>query len=96
MTGLGQFTGQRVSIASLIDTLSQLLQYTIVDKTGLTGEYIMNLQYTPDSAASPDPSDVTGPSIFAALQQQLGLKLVPSRGPVKTLVIDHIEEPLGN
>jgi uncharacterized protein (TIGR03435 family) len=93
MTAQGHLTGQRVSMAHLIDTLSQLLQSTIVDKTGLTGEYIMDIQYAPEATESPDTS---GASIFTALQEQLGLKLVPSRGPIKTVVIDHIEQPSGN
>lgn len=96
MTHPGQLTGQEVSIASLIDTLTQLLQRPIVDKTGLRGKYVMNLQYTPDTGDATDSPDFTGPSIFTALQQQLGLKLVSSRGPVKTLVIDRIEPPSEN
>jgi uncharacterized protein (TIGR03435 family) len=93
MTNLGHLAGQEVTAASLVDTLSQLLQYPVVDKTGLTGKYVINLQYTPDTGPATDSPDSTGTSIFTALQQQLGLTLASTKGPVKTLVIDHIEQP---
>jgi uncharacterized protein (TIGR03435 family) len=66
----------------------------IVDKTGLTGRYDINLKW-----AAPDTQREgadAGPSIFTALQEQLGLQLIPTRGPVDTIVIDHIEKPSAN
>jgi len=69
----------------------------IVDRTGLTGGYDMDMEWTPMTreAGNPDlqasPSD--GLSIFTALREQLGLKLESSRGPVPMLVIDHVEKP---
>ena len=73
----------------------------IVNKTGLNGTYNLTLNYTPNlparpGADSPAPSDDTGPSIFTVLEEQLGLKLVPSKGPVEVIVIDHIEMPSEN
>jgi uncharacterized protein (TIGR03435 family) len=63
----------------------------IVDRTGLTGGYDMDLEWTPADQA---PGDGTG--IFTALREQLGLTLEPSRGPVPMLVIERAEKPTGN
>ena len=76
---------------------------TVVDKTGLKAVYDFTLQFTPDDATTapitgtgalaPNP---TAPSIFTALQEQLGLKLESGKGPVDVIVIDHVERPSGN
>jgi uncharacterized protein (TIGR03435 family) len=71
----------------------------VFDKTGLTGRFAFNLAWTPDripTEAPPPgipPIDPNGPSLFTALQEQLGLKLEPAKGPVEVLVIDSIEHP---
>ena len=89
-----QLTATAIQISSLITQLSYQLHSPIIDKTGLTGTYDITLQWAPDQgAASPDSP---GPSIFTAVQEQLGLKLVPSKGPVDTLVVDHVEPPTEN
>ncbi|GGH04467.1 M56 family metallopeptidase [Silvibacterium dinghuense] len=84
---------------SLVFSLASDLNRDIIDQTGLTGKYSFVLKFTPQDAP-PDSSDSgagdAGPSIFTALQEQLGLKLVPSKGPVKVLVIDHVEMPTEN
>jgi bla regulator protein BlaR1 len=105
----GQITGQALPITSLARMLSQQLNRTIVDKTGLTGQYDITLQWTPDEEQIPKgmgngspinggapPEDSSGPSIFTAIQEQLGLKLESQKGPVEILVIDHVEEPSAN
>ena len=79
-------------------TLSQLLQRVVVDRTGLSGTYSAKLTWTPDpvpQSGGPDlpASDPNGPSLFTAIQEQLGLKLESTRGPVDVLVIDHVERP---
>jgi uncharacterized protein (TIGR03435 family) len=66
----------------------------VVDKTALQGDFAFELEWTPDP--SPAPADDSGPSIFTALQEQLGLKLEPQKGPVEILVIDHVERPSEN
>lgn len=96
MTGQGKLAAQAVPISNLADMLARQLHRTVVDKTGLTGKYDITLQYTPDNGPAADSPDASGPSIFTALQEQLGLKLDSTKGPVKTLVIDHIEHPLDN
>ena len=101
--GRGKLTAQGIPMANLVDILSRQLHRTIVDKTGLTGKYDFNLEYTPDDAprgdgpahgdaAAPDPN---GPTIFTALEEQLGLHLNSTKGPVKTIIIDHIEAAYG-
>jgi len=107
--GNGEFQGQGVEIKGLVNMLSQQLRQTVIDKTGLTGKYDFELNWTPDDGLVPmfhgtdgspqkaDPApDASGPTIFTALQEQLGLKLQSAKGPVETLVIDHVEMPSEN
>jgi uncharacterized protein (TIGR03435 family) len=74
------------------------LDLPVVDKTGLSGRYDFNLEWTPDETqfgglAPRDNSDSAKPDLFTALQQQLGLKLEATKGPVQVLVIDRAERP---
>jgi uncharacterized protein (TIGR03435 family) len=62
----------------------------VVDRTGLSGSYEMTLDWAPDDAATPNDS-TAGPSLFTALQEQLGLKLDATKGPLEMLVIDRAE-----
>jgi uncharacterized protein (TIGR03435 family) len=83
------------SAAELAHFLSQvnLAGRSVVDKTGLTGNYDIDLKWTPDDQqGTPD----AGPTLFTALEEQLGLKLVPSKGPVDTIIVDHVERPTEN
>jgi bla regulator protein blaR1 len=82
----------------------------VVDQTGLKGKYDFTLQFAPERemlipgtndrppmpADGPPPPDANAPSIFTAIQEQVGLKLEPTKGPVQTLVIESIEQPSGN
>ena len=74
------------------------MQRPVLDKTGLTGRYDIELEWTPErlQMQSAPALDAGPPSIFTALQEQLGLRLESAKGPVKTLVIDHVERPSGN
>ena len=71
-----------------------------MNNTGLEGNYDFKLEWTPDPAPSaPDGQPVitaVGPSIFSALQEQLGLRLEATKGPVDVLVIDHVDQPSEN
>jgi uncharacterized protein (TIGR03435 family) len=95
---------EAMSTSTLAGFLAQHLQKTVVDKTGLAGTYDFKLKWADDrgadsSSAKADgtPSDPSsGPSLFTAIEEQLGLKLQPAKGPVDTLVIDHIERPSEN
>ena len=101
MSARGQLTGQRFPISLLAQWLSLQVSRKVLDNTGLTGTYDFTLEWTPDSPASMSagaetPAPDSGPSIFTAIQEQLGLKVESARGPVPVLVIDHLEEPTEN
>jgi uncharacterized protein (TIGR03435 family) len=72
----------------------------VVNKTGPTGRYDLTLRWTPDDAPPPQlngaPDPNAPPGLFTALQEQLGLKLEPAKGPVDVLVIDKINQPSPN
>jgi len=93
--GPGQFTAQAVPTSNIADFLAPTLHQQVIDKTGLTGKYDFTLQFTPDNIPADSPN-ADGPTIFTAVQEQLGLKLESTKGPVKTLVIDHIDPPSDN
>jgi uncharacterized protein (TIGR03435 family) len=84
----------------LTNELSEILGRTVIDKTGLTGIFDIHLEWTPDPVtaglADPGRLDTAGPSILSALQEQLGLKVVAAKGPVRVLVIDRVERPATN
>jgi len=66
----------------------------VVDQTRLTGKYDFALHYTVDETRTSDPN--APPALFTAIQQQLGLKLQPTKAPVDVFVIDHVEQPSAN
>jgi uncharacterized protein (TIGR03435 family) len=88
--GQGSLTAGSIPIAPLAGRLVSLVNRFVVNRTGLDGVFDFDLSWTPDQAA---PIDSSGPSIFTALQEQLGLKLESTRGPVEFLVIDSVEQP---
>lgn len=97
MFGPGHFEGHGVGISVLVASLPDVVHRRIIDKTGLTGTYDFDVKYAPEDehgGGSPDngTSDQV-PSVFTALEEQLGLKLQSSKGPVETLVIDQVEKP---
>jgi bla regulator protein blaR1 len=81
------------AVASFVVPLTQIVGRTVQDKTGLLGHYDFTLDWA--SQATSDPAD-SGPSIFSALEEQLGLRLVPAKVQVKILAIDHVEKPQAN
>jgi uncharacterized protein (TIGR03435 family) len=102
----GQMTGTNTTMANLAYKLSRTLDRPVVDQTNLSGNYNFVLNWTPDtgpcspstSASSAPAATISGdgPSLFTALQDQLGLQLKSVKGPVETLVIDHVEPPSAN
>ena len=69
------------------------LDRPVIDQTGLTGMFDIHLEFARDGAPA---GDLSAPSLFTAVQEQLGLKLTPDKGPVEVLVIDHLERPNEN
>jgi uncharacterized protein (TIGR03435 family) len=97
MWGRGRLTGQGIPISNLVPPLTQELGRIVQDKTGLTGKYDIELHWTDDAAPdSRAASDSPGPSIFTAMQEQLGLKLESQKAPVQVVLIDHVEQPPPN
>jgi uncharacterized protein (TIGR03435 family) len=108
MSGMGKVTAEVLSMDQLANFLTQPMMglgRPVKDKTGLTGKYNFSLNWTPDQGlgsgpmggAPPPPSGGDlGPSIFTALQEQLGLKLQPSTGTFDVVVVDHVERPSEN
>jgi uncharacterized protein (TIGR03435 family) len=82
-----------ISMESLVEQLSQQMGHIVVDQTGLKGLYAFTLKFSSNLDATADSSE---PSIYTALQEQLGLKLVPTKAPVDVLVIDHVERTSAN
>jgi bla regulator protein blaR1 len=100
--GRGHLEAHGTSMEFTVSYMSQHLGRTVIDKTGLTGKYDYTLESEPDDAppmAMNDdgpPPDSGKASIFTALQEQLGLKLVPQKDAISVLVIDQIEHPSAN
>jgi uncharacterized protein (TIGR03435 family) len=97
--GCGRLVGRRVTADNIATILSRQVEHEVLNRTGLPGEYDFQLDFTPDSrpcrtAADNDPAGL--PSIYTAVQQQLGLKLESSNGSVELLVIDRVEKPSEN
>jgi uncharacterized protein (TIGR03435 family) len=95
--------GGKVALADLARVLSMTLGRIVVDKTGFTGQFDAKLDFMPDdtTGALPPPppgssTEFKNPSILVALQEQLGLRLESTKGPVEVIVIDQVERPSAN
>jgi uncharacterized protein (TIGR03435 family) len=95
--------GGGVTLPMLASLLEGPAQRLVIDRTGLTGSWDLEVKYTPDQSQVPpgvtvpkELLDPNGPSLFTALEEQLGLKLRPARGPVEVLVIDSVQQPTPN
>lgn len=107
--GRGRLRGMGATVGMLVNFLSTQLGRPVSDQTALTGKYDFELEWTPDATQAgplrdglpPDldntpPNDSSGPTLFTAVQEQLGLRLVSQKGQVETLVIDSVEKPSEN
>jgi uncharacterized protein (TIGR03435 family) len=82
---------QATNLENLVNNLTLQVNRQVEDHTGLSGLYDFKLDWSPDDAKDP-----AVPGIFTALEEQLGLKLVPSKGPVEGVVVEHVEQPTEN
>jgi uncharacterized protein (TIGR03435 family) len=89
--GRGLMAGRNIVMPVVAQSLSIVVGKPVKNETGLTGYYDFRLEWTPEDAA-----DQSGPSIFTAIQEQLGLRLEARKAPVEVLVIDHAEVPSEN
>jgi uncharacterized protein (TIGR03435 family) len=106
MAGPGAIAATAIPMQQLVTLLGRWMDRPVIDKTGLTGYVDVRLRFAPESAprplpaqlspdgAAPAPSDY--PSIFTAIEEQLGLRLEPAREPIDILVIDSARRPIGN
>ncbi len=92
-TGRNHFNGQGLTMTQIAEELSRIAGRVVVDKTGLTDRYDLTLKWTPDDAVA---SATDPPTLFTAIQEQLGLKLEAAKEPVSVIVIDHVEQPTPN
>jgi uncharacterized protein (TIGR03435 family) len=105
-SGPGQMKGMNTTpdlLANVLGSQPEIGGRMVLDKTGLTGKYDFMLKWTPDAGmggagdgASPAATEASGPGLFTALQEQLGLRLDATKGMVDTIVIDSVEMPSEN
>jgi uncharacterized protein (TIGR03435 family) len=95
----GKLTAEGLTVDGLARELAKTVGRVVVDKTEVKGKFDVTLQWTPDEG----PARLNGvpisdppPAIFTAIQEQLGLKLEPQKGPVQVVVVDHVEMPTEN
>jgi len=99
-TVLGKITGVGWSVDQLVTSLAPFAGRVVLERTGLSGLFDFEIEWTPDQLPRQPPDDPeplridpNGPSLFTALQEQLGLKLESTKGPVDVLVVDRVERP---
>jgi uncharacterized protein (TIGR03435 family) len=86
----GKITGHRTNMEEFAGSLAVMVERSVLNRTGLSGSYDLTLTWTPDQARTADDD---GPSLFAALEEQLGLKLEAGKGPVELLIVDSAVKP---
>jgi bla regulator protein BlaR1 len=103
----GKFTAHEISMEILARNISGILSSPVLETTGIKGVFDLTLEWSPDEVQSPvkaggevsaagEPGASAGPSIFTAVQEQLGLKLETQKTPVEMIVIDRIEKATAN
>jgi uncharacterized protein (TIGR03435 family) len=99
--GMGRFQGRGLRMSNIASALNNVVDRTIVDKTGLNDPYEFDLTWTPDQLLQPGTTregqaNISAPSLFTALTEQLGLKLEPEKGQEQVLVVDKVQRPSEN
>jgi uncharacterized protein (TIGR03435 family) len=90
------WTATRIDMTSVTGALALIFRRPVVDRTGLTGVYDIQLELPPLQPAPVDGGADPGVSVFTVLQEELGLRVEEGRGPVEVLVVDRVERPTGN
>jgi uncharacterized protein (TIGR03435 family) len=104
--GTGLISGHKWDVSSFAGILSAQINTPVLDKAGLKGIFDFKLEWTPipnegdfssrNDSNDPSPTAPSGPTIFTAIQEQLGLKLESTKGPIEVLVIDSVRKPSEN
>jgi uncharacterized protein (TIGR03435 family) len=89
------FSAKRMPMSQLVEILISLFEGPVLDRTGIKGVFDITLDWAPEKVAAANPEE-TRPSLAAAVQEQLGLKLEARRSPIEVLVVDHAEPASGN
>jgi len=100
----GRIDGEAVPVSELARVLGNVMGRPVTDKTALTGTFDIHLEFARDQAlqgfpaldVAPPTSDPAGVTVFTAVQEQLGLRLDSTKGPVEVVVIEHVEKPDAN
>jgi uncharacterized protein (TIGR03435 family) len=92
----GKMNGKNAPMAFIPVIFEIVLERPVEDKTGMEGNFDFDLHWTPMDAAKDSGAEDAGPSLFTAVQEQMGLKLQPGKGPVWVIVVDHAEMPSEN
>src|SRR6185295_13710329 len=92
----GKLVGTKASMGSFASSLGGRLGRPVFDETGLPGGFDFTLTWVPDGLGTDAASDAAGPSVFTALQDQLGLRLESRKSPVEVIVVDGVTRPSGN
>jgi uncharacterized protein (TIGR03435 family) len=91
-TDRGSLTGHFVPISEFASVLESITGRPVLDRTNLTGQYDIDIRWTPGLAAD----DLSAPSLSTTIEEQLGLKLQSGKGPVSILIVEHVERPNEN
>jgi uncharacterized protein (TIGR03435 family) len=91
--GNGNVSMRGVPLSNFVRNLGGMTGRFVIDKTGLTGPFDLDLKWTPDQALGAGNAQTDGTSLFAAIQEQLGLRLEAQRAPVEVLVVNSAERP---
>ena len=95
-TSGGHWSLRETTLARVADRLIDYLGRPVIDRTGLSGNFDVDVTYTPDNPVVDASNAPNAPSLMTALREQLGLKIEPSKAPVEVLVIDRVRQPTEN
>jgi uncharacterized protein (TIGR03435 family) len=95
-SGRGSVDARKITMDRFAEVLARQMDFPVINRTGLEGEFNLELEWTPVRLSTTAEDLEDDPSIFTAIREQLGLRLVSQKAPVEMLVIDHAEKPSEN